>query len=201
MQMWQSRVEIEGYFFAYFECIAAFEAPYCWTSSKGGAHIPFVDSLDIHAPMKHVWAPPLTEVQWYGASNTAMRLKYATFDFCTGLLQIIYRFTKKTMIIYICDHWPVITIVKSKHNSSNFLYLLVFSAFLNPDVSLSLHACYPWSCPTSTPLWSCLYSGFRMGFMTSTTSLWSWRNIWRMEMWRHYRRSLWIIKVSIYVCN
>ena len=26
--MWQSRVEIEGYSVAYFDCIAAFEAPY-----------------------------------------------------------------------------------------------------------------------------------------------------------------------------
>ena len=26
--MWQSRVEIEGYFVVYFDCIAAFEAPY-----------------------------------------------------------------------------------------------------------------------------------------------------------------------------
>ena len=76
--MWQSCVEIEGYSVAYFNRIAAFEALCRWTSVKGGAHMRFVDSLDIHASMKHVGAPPLMEVQWYGASNTAMQSKYAT---------------------------------------------------------------------------------------------------------------------------
>ena len=74
--MRQSCVEIKGYSVAYFDRFAAFEAPYCWTFVKGGAHMRFIDSLDIHASMKHVWALPLTEVQWYGASNTAVRLKY-----------------------------------------------------------------------------------------------------------------------------
>ena len=76
--MWQSRVEIEGYSVTYFNHIAAFKAHYCWTSIKGKADMRFVDSLDIHASTKHVWAPPLTEVQWYSASNTAMRSKYTT---------------------------------------------------------------------------------------------------------------------------
>ena len=34
----QSRVEIEGYSVAYFDRTAVFEAPYCWTSVKGGDH-------------------------------------------------------------------------------------------------------------------------------------------------------------------
>ena len=76
--MWQSRVEIEGYSVAYFDRVAAFEASYRWTSVKGGAHTRFVDLLDIHASTKRVWAPPLTEVQRYGASNAAMWSKYAT---------------------------------------------------------------------------------------------------------------------------
>ena len=76
--MWQSHVEIKGYSVAYFERITAFEAPYHGTSGKDGAHMRFVDSLDIHASTKHVWALPLTEVQQYGASNTAMETKYAT---------------------------------------------------------------------------------------------------------------------------
>ena len=42
--MWQSRVEFEGYSVAYFDCIVAFEAPYRWTSAKGGAHTCFVDA-------------------------------------------------------------------------------------------------------------------------------------------------------------
>ena len=78
MYMWQSRVEIEGYSVAYFDRIAAFEAPLRWTSIKGGAHIRFVDSLDIHTSTKCVWAMPLTEVRRYDASNAAMRSKYET---------------------------------------------------------------------------------------------------------------------------
>ena len=68
--MQQSRVEIKGYSVAYFDRIAAFEAPYRWTSVKGGAHMRFIDSLDIHASTKRV--------QRYGASNAAMRSKYVT---------------------------------------------------------------------------------------------------------------------------
>ena len=68
---WRSRVEIEGYSVAYFDRIAAFEAPYHWTSVKGEAHMRFVDSLVIHTSTKRVWATPLTEVQWYGASRYA----------------------------------------------------------------------------------------------------------------------------------
>ena len=55
--MWQSRVEIEGYSVVYFDRIAAFEAPYRWTSVKGGAHMRFVDSLDIHGSMKRAYEP------------------------------------------------------------------------------------------------------------------------------------------------
>ena len=60
--MWQSHVEIEDYSVVYFDRIAMFKAPYRWSSVKGGAHTRFVDSLDIHASTKHIWAPPLTEV-------------------------------------------------------------------------------------------------------------------------------------------
>ena len=54
VHMWQSRVEIEGYSVVYFDRIAAFEVPYHGTSVKGGAHMRFVDLLDIHASMKRV---------------------------------------------------------------------------------------------------------------------------------------------------
>ena len=60
--MQQSRVEIKGYSVSYFDHIATFEVLCRWTSVKGGAHMHFVDLLDIHASTKHVWAPPLTEV-------------------------------------------------------------------------------------------------------------------------------------------
>ena len=76
--LWQSRVEIEGYSIAYFDRIAAFKALYRQTSVKGRARMRFVDSLDIHASTKHIWAPPLAEVQQYGASKAAMQLKYTT---------------------------------------------------------------------------------------------------------------------------
>ena len=72
LQLWQSRVEIEHYSVTYFDHIAAFKAPYHWTSVKGGAHMRFIGLSDIHASTKHVWAPPLTEVQRYGTSNAAM---------------------------------------------------------------------------------------------------------------------------------
>ena len=64
--MLQSCVEIEGYSVAHFNWIVAFEVPYRWIFVKGWAHMHFVDSLDIHASMKCVWAPPLMEVQRYG---------------------------------------------------------------------------------------------------------------------------------------
>ena len=44
IHMWQSCVEIKGYSVVYFDRIAAFEAPYRWTSVKGGAHTYFVDA-------------------------------------------------------------------------------------------------------------------------------------------------------------
>ena len=45
--VWQSRVEMEDYSIVYFNRITVFEVPYCWTAVKGGAHMHFVDSLDI----------------------------------------------------------------------------------------------------------------------------------------------------------
>ena len=37
--MWQSQVEIEYYFIAYFDRVTVFEALYHKTSIKGGAHM------------------------------------------------------------------------------------------------------------------------------------------------------------------
>ena len=76
LHIWQSRVEIEGYSVAYFDRIVAFEAPYCWTSIKGGTHMRFVDSWDIHTSTKRNDVSPLTEAQRYGTSKPTMRLKY-----------------------------------------------------------------------------------------------------------------------------
>ena len=76
--MWQSRLEIEGYSVAYFDHVAVFEAPYRWTSVKGGADTRFVVVWISNESMKCIWALSLTEVQQYGASKAAMRLKYTT---------------------------------------------------------------------------------------------------------------------------
>ena len=76
--MWQSRVEFEGYSVTYFDRIVASEVPYRWTSAKGGAHTRFVDAWISNESTKHIWAPPLMEVQWYGASKAAMQSKYVT---------------------------------------------------------------------------------------------------------------------------
>ena len=70
--MWPSRVGIKGYFVMYFDRIAVFEAPlYRWTSVEGRAHTGFVAVWLSNESTKRIWAPPLTEVQRYRASNTA----------------------------------------------------------------------------------------------------------------------------------
>ena len=61
--MWQSHVEIKGYSVAYFNCIAVFEAPYRWTSVKGGAHMCFADAWISNKSTERIWSLPLTEVQ------------------------------------------------------------------------------------------------------------------------------------------
>ena len=70
--MWESRVEIEDYSGAYLDCIATFKVLYHWTSAEGGAHTQFVDVWISNKSMKRLWAPPLTKVQRYGASNAVM---------------------------------------------------------------------------------------------------------------------------------
>ena len=77
LEMWQSRVEIEGYSIAYFDRIAMFKAPYHWTSVKGGAHTRFIDAWISNNSTKHIWVLPLTEVQGYDALKAAMQSKYA----------------------------------------------------------------------------------------------------------------------------
>ena len=82
---------IKGYFIAYVDRITVDEAPYRWTV-KGGAHMHFVDSLDIHASTKHIWALPLTEaaIRRFKHSNAIKIRNGMTFDFYTGLPQIQY---------------------------------------------------------------------------------------------------------------
>ena len=71
-------VEIEDYSVVYFNRIAVFEALYRWTFVKGGAHMCFIDARISNESTKHVWAPPLTEVQQYDTSKAVMWSNYVT---------------------------------------------------------------------------------------------------------------------------
>ena len=47
--MWQSRVEIEHYFVAYFDHNVAFKVLQRRTSVKGGAYMRYVDVMSLHS--------------------------------------------------------------------------------------------------------------------------------------------------------
>ena len=67
----------------------------CINSVKGGAHTCFIDVwISNNMSTKHIWAPPLTEVQWYNALNTAicdrnMQQTGIIFDFYMGRPHIV----------------------------------------------------------------------------------------------------------------
>ena len=90
----------------YLDRIVAFKALYRWTSIKGGAHTHFVDSLAIHASMKCVWAPLLTEVQRYGTAMWSEIRDGILFDLYTGLsqLQPLFHVSKRQQFIMITIH-------------------------------------------------------------------------------------------------
>ena len=54
--MWHSRVETKGYSVTYFDRIAAFKAPYWWTSAKGRAHTCLIDAWISNKSTEHIWA-------------------------------------------------------------------------------------------------------------------------------------------------
>ena len=87
--MWQSHVKLEDYSIADFDNIPAFEAPYRWTSVKGGAHTCSVDSRISNNFLKHVWTPPLTEVQRFEHDDVLKIHTRITFDFYSGLPHIV----------------------------------------------------------------------------------------------------------------
>ena len=58
--MRHSRVETKGYSVTYFDRIAAFKAPYRWTSAKGGAHTCLVDAWISNKSMECIWAPHMS---------------------------------------------------------------------------------------------------------------------------------------------
>ena len=62
MYMWQSRVEIEHYFIAYFDRITMFSVLQLRTLVKGEVHMWCVDMSAIHESMEHIWVLPLTKV-------------------------------------------------------------------------------------------------------------------------------------------
>ena len=65
MYVWQSRVEIEGYSVVYFDRLLCLK--------RRIAELPVSNEFT-----KCIWAQPLPEVQQYGASKAAMRLKNTT---------------------------------------------------------------------------------------------------------------------------
>ena len=87
--MGQLCIEITDYSVFVFDHIVAFNALYCWTSIKGGAHTCCVNVLIIHSAYmlhglvrySHIYEarmnPALMEFQWYGVLNAMMRSKYA----------------------------------------------------------------------------------------------------------------------------
>ena len=84
--MKQPRVEIKDYSITYFNCIAAFKAPYHWTSVKGGAHTHFIDSLAIHASMKRVWALPLIALRRFNTQWCDRNTQWNNLRFLHGTI-------------------------------------------------------------------------------------------------------------------
>ena len=70
--MWQSHVEIKDYSVTYFDCIAAFETPYRWSSIKGGAHV-LCRCVWISTSLRSIRTLPLTKVFLYGGDAIEIR--------------------------------------------------------------------------------------------------------------------------------
>ena len=86
-KMWQFCVEIEGYSVVYFDCIAAFEAPFRWTSIKGGAH-KFIRYSCIYEARMSPALSRSSAIRRFKHSNAIEIRDRITFDFYTELLQI-----------------------------------------------------------------------------------------------------------------
>ena len=90
IHMWQSHVEIEGYSVAYFDRIAAFKAPYHWTSIKGGAHMRFVEYSCIYEARMSSALNESSAI-WCFKHSKAIEIRNGiTFDFYMGLPQLWY---------------------------------------------------------------------------------------------------------------
>ena len=88
LHMWKSRVKIENYSVAYFDCIAAFKVPYRWTSVKRGAHKCFVDLLYISCIYGARMSSTLngsSAIKHFKHSDVNKIRDRITFDFYTGL--------------------------------------------------------------------------------------------------------------------
>ena len=68
----------EYYSIVYFDCITAFKVLQCRSFVKFGAHMQYLDFLDILASILHALALPLTEILRYSVLNAVMWSKYAT---------------------------------------------------------------------------------------------------------------------------
>ena len=83
--MWQSRVEIEHYFVAYFDCITAFEVLWRRTSVKGGALGKFMNTYHVYTA--HI-SPTLngsSVVEHFERSNGIEIHNEIMFNFYLGL--------------------------------------------------------------------------------------------------------------------
>ena len=87
--LWQSQVEIEHYFVAYFARIAAFEVLLRGTSVKGGAHMCWVNSSTLAMFIQHVCMSPAlngsSALQRFKRSNASEICNGIMFDFYPGL--------------------------------------------------------------------------------------------------------------------
>ena len=94
-------------FIAFFDRISVFEAPYRWTSVKGGAHTCFVDAWISNESMKRIWALLLMEVQRYGASKGNNVIEICggiTFNFYMGLVLILIE-CKQIIVCWSISDW------------------------------------------------------------------------------------------------
>ena len=125
--MWQSRVEIEGYSVVNLDCVAAFKAPYNWTSIKGRAssyvRMCFVDLLDMYACIYEARMSPALNVssaiRCFKHSNAIEIHNGITFVFYMGLPHIRTQVsgdivcTHPVKLVYSVTHLHTICLVRT----------------------------------------------------------------------------------------
>ena len=85
----------------YFDHIAAFKAPNCWTSIKGGAHTCFVDACN--DSMKVHMSPAINRnsvIRHFESSGAIKICDEITFDFYTGLPHVYVAWVDEMFMWY-----------------------------------------------------------------------------------------------------